>query len=119
MKIIENTILPPKGYKAITLGPFIFIRKGTVLSKRDINHEAIHWQQYKETLIVGFLIFYVLEFIMKFISPSLTVAEERPNRSYWNRVYHSLSFEEEAYANQDNPDYLRTRQPYSWIKYIS
>lgn len=34
MKVIENNILPPKGYKAITIGPFIFIKRGTNPSDR-------------------------------------------------------------------------------------
>ena len=65
MKIIENNILPPKGYKAITLLNMIFVRKGTELNEVDINHEAIHWEQEKELLIVGFYLLYVIEFIVR------------------------------------------------------
>lgn len=118
MKIIENNILPPRGYKAITLGPLIFVRKGTVLSGRDVNHETIHWEQYKETFIIGFFLIYVIEFILKFISPSLTIEEKKDGRSYWNRVYHSLSMEREAYDKQDNPDYIKSRKHFVWIGYI-
>ena len=119
MKIVENNILPLKGYKAMTVGPFIFVKKGTVLSEQDINHESIHWEQYKETFIIGFFLIYLIEFILKFISPSLTINEKKQGRSYWNRVYHSLSMERESYENQDNPNYLKNRQHYTWIKYIS
>lgn len=118
MKIIENNILPPRGYKAITLGPLIFVRKGTVLSGRDVNHETIHWEQYKETFIIGFLLVYVIEFILKFISPSLTIEERKDGRSYWNRVYHSLSMEREAYMHQYNPNYIKSRKHFAWIGYI-
>lgn len=118
MKIIENKILPPAGYKAITIGPYIFVRKGTVLSGQDVNHESIHWEQYKETLIIGFFLIYVIEFILKFISPSLTVCEKRKGRSYWNRVYRSLSMEREAYAHQDEPKYMALRKPFAWLSHI-
>ena len=118
MKIIENNILPPTGYKAITLGPLIFVRKGTVLSDRDVNHEAIHWEQYKETFIIGFFLAYVIEFILKFILRSFTIELKTDGRSYWNRVYHSLSMEREAYAHQDNPNYIRSRKHFAWIGYI-
>ena len=33
-------------------------------------------------------------------------------------AYHDVSFEEEAYANDNNLDYLKTRKHYSWVKYI-
>ena len=118
MKIIENNILPPRGYKAITLGPLIFVRKGTVLSDRDVNHEAIHWEQYKETFIIGFFLVYVIEFILKFISPSFTIEEKKDGRSYWDRVYYSLSMEREAYAHQDEPNYIKSRKHFAWIGYI-
>lgn len=118
MKIIENNILPPKGYKAITLGPFILVKKGTVLSGQEVNHESIHWEQYKETLVLGFFLVYVLEFILKFISPSLTVAEKLSGRSYWKRVYRSLSMERESYENQTDPDYIKNRKHFAWLEYI-
>lgn len=118
MKIIENNILPPKGYKAITLGPYIFVRKGTTLSGQDVNHEAIHWKQYKETLILGFFLIYVIEFVLKFISPSLTVNEKKQGRSYWKRVYRSLSMERESYENQGDPNYIQNRKHFAWLGYI-
>lgn len=118
MKIVENNILPPKGYKAITLGPYIFVKKGTVLSGQEVNHESIHWEQYKETFIIGFFFVYVLEFILKFISPSLTVAEKHQGRSYWKRVYRSLSMERESYDNQANPLYIKNRKHFAWLSYI-
>ena len=86
MKVIENKIIPPKGYKAITIGPYIFIKPGTRLSEKDYNHEAIHWEQYKETLVIGFFLIYVIEFIYKFIFVY---------RGEWKKTYHNLSMEKE------------------------
>ena len=40
MKIIENNILPPRGYKAITILNMIFVRHGVKLSDTDIRHEG-------------------------------------------------------------------------------
>ena len=108
MRTIENTILPPKGYKAITLGPFIFIKKGTVLSYRDINHEAIHWEQQKEMIIIPFFLWYVVEFIIKYIYYGFN----------WHKAYRSISFEREAYSNQETMTYLNVREPFAWINYI-
>lgn len=54
MKIIYAKHFPPKGYKAITLGPVIIVRKPHRLDMTDYNHECIHWEQYKELLIIFF-----------------------------------------------------------------
>lgn len=107
MKIIENNILPPKGYKAITLLNMIFVRKGTELNEVDINHEAIHWEQEKELLIVGFYLLYVIEFIVRLMMI----------RS-WHKAYRSISFERECYTNERNLSYIGSRKHYSWTKYI-
>ena len=54
MKVIYNKIIPFKGYKAITIWPFIFARKK--LSEIDINHEKIHLAQQLELLNLKFLL---------------------------------------------------------------
>ena len=95
MKVIYNNIIPFKGYKAITLWPFIFARKP--LNEIDINHEEIHGKQQLELLVIFFYIIYIIEWIFK--------------------KYRNISFEKEAYANEENLDYLKTRKHYAmWRK---
>ena len=96
MKVIYNKIIPFKGYKAITIWPFIFARKK--LSEIDINHEKIHLAQQLELLIIPFYIIYFIEWIFK--------------------RYRNISFEKEAYANQEDMNYLEwRRKPYAmWRK---
>jgi hypothetical protein len=69
-----------------------------------LNHEKIHWHQQTEMLILPFYIWYLAEFLIRRIFQSKKEA------------YISISFEKEAYAHQDDPGYLKTRKPYSWIK---
>jgi hypothetical protein len=107
MKIIYNNIIPPRGYKAITILNVVFVRKGLVMCDKDINHENIHWEQEKELLIVGFYLLYVIEFIVRLMMI----------RS-WHKAYRSISFERECYANERNLSYIENRKHYSWIKYI-
>ena len=72
---------------------------------RIINHEKIHWKQQMEMLIIFFYFWYLIEwFIRLFINGKA--------------AYRSLSFEREAYDNDDNLEYLKTRKPYSWLKYM-
>ena len=40
---IHNNFIPFRGYKAMTLLCFIFVRNGIELSDEDIRHELIHW----------------------------------------------------------------------------
>jgi hypothetical protein len=40
--IILNSLIPFKGWKAITLCPFIFVRKDVKFDDVDLNHEKIH-----------------------------------------------------------------------------
>lgn len=107
MKIIENNILPPKGYKAITLLNYIFVRKGVRLADTDLRHEAIHWEQEKELLIAGFYLLYIAEFLIR-----LTWYGN------WHTAYRNISFESEAYVRQSEADYLYYRRHYAWFKYI-
>ena len=50
MIVINNTLLPFKGYKAINLFGIILFRKGHKLDRVIINHERIHTAQMLEML---------------------------------------------------------------------
>lgn len=108
MKVIRNKYLPPEGYKAMTVGPLIFVRKPFVLGSVDINHETIHWEQQKEMWIIPFFLWYIIEFIIKYVYYGFK----------WHKAYRSLSFEREAYYNQEIMTYLNNREPFAWINYI-
>ncbi len=102
MKQIINNILPPKGFLCINLFGILFCRRQ--LNSIDINHELIHTAQMKEMLYVFFYIWYVIEWFIK-----LFIYQDS------NSAYRNISFEREAYENQDNLDYLKTRKHYGWI----
>lgn len=106
MKVIQvNKFM--KGYKAITLYPFIFVKKGAKFSDVDLNHENIHGEQVKELLIIFFYIFYIIEFLYKLLK-----------YRNWHKAYRNISFEKEAYNNQNNLDYIKSRKHYNWINLI-
>ncbi len=99
MKIIENSLIPFKGFLAINIFGVIFIRKGGVLNEVVLNHEQIHTAQMKELGYVGFYILYLIEWIIRlFINKN---------------AYKSISFEKEAYENERNLDYLSNRRHYA------
>ena len=108
MKIIRvKTKLFPQGYKAITIGPFVITKPNTVLDPIDIQHENIHWTQEKEMLIIPFFLWYVIEFFIRLII-----------YRNWNKAYKNISFEQEAYNNQEDSEYIKNRKHYNWIKYL-
>lgn len=105
MKVIENSIIPPKGFAGINLFGVLFIRKGVVVSERMIRHEAIHTEQMKDLLFVPFYLIYVIEWLVKLLF-------------YASKAYRNVSFEREAYANDNDVNYLSTRKRFSFLKYM-
>jgi Zn-dependent protease with chaperone function len=141
LKLIKDSkflsLILKDSIKAITLAPFgIYFKTEKVRkSVRTVNHEKIHWKQQLEMLKLGtfisliiiglllsfkvftlwipllmifpFLFFYLWYFI-EWIIKSITTTD----------AYRSLSFEREAYDNDDNTEYLETRKRYAWFKHI-
>ena len=96
-----------KGTRAIALYPFVLLRNRKDLGNQRIrNHEAIHLQQQKETLVVLFYVVYLIEFIY-----FLTCCKN------WEMAYRSISFEREAYEHQNDFNYLKNRKTFAmWRK---
>ena len=119
MRIIVNDYIPFKGFAAMTIGPFIFTRDIRKITPVVINHESIHWEQEKELLIVFFYILYALFYLVELIrclfdSARGTHADGR-HRSIWKRAYYMIPFEQEAYDNEENKEYIEHRKHYAWI----
>ena len=109
MKIIYNNIIPFKGFKAMNLFGVLFVRNDikTPMDEFDINHEAIHTEQYKEMLWIPFLIWYGIEWFIKIFIYGDT-----------HKAYRNISFEREAYQNEHDLEYLSNRKRYRWFKLI-
>ena len=100
--------LVPKGYTAITIYPFIMLKHK---SQKDdmilINHEKIHLRQQLELLVIGFYLWYFIEFLLRLIK-----------FKNWYRAYLNISFEREAYKNENDLNYLKSRSLWSFFKEI-
>lgn len=106
---VENSRVPvflskfaPINIGAITLG-FIVFSRGE-MNERLRQHETIHFQQFLETLFIGFLLLYVYDYIMNYIR-------------FRNGAlaYFNIRAEKEAYQHDETPDYLETRRRWRWI----
>lgn len=107
--IIKNSKIPKLlswfiKARAVTLFPFIFIKDDG--DERLINHESIHIAQYSETYVLGFYFIYLCDFIK-------SVLKGKSGKE----SYYLIRFEQEAYNNENNTDYLQHREKFAWRKY--
>ena len=77
------------------------------MSDRTKRHETIHYLQQRELLMVVQWVLYGLFHIIGLI-------KYRDGQT----AYYENPFEREAYANDENPNYLKERKPYAWINYL-
>ena len=116
MKIVHNNIIPFGYSKYINIFGIIFTKsKKLELTKQEETHEGTHTLQGKYLLWIFFYLLYFLEWLIK-IPIALFYNSGRFGTIRY--AYRSISFEQVAYYNQDNEDYLKTANPYEWIKYI-
>ena len=108
MIIVCQRLLKNTKISGITLFPVILLKRpDDVHNKILINHEKIHLRQQLELLVIFFYLWYVIEYY------------------YWYfklkdhfLAYKSISFEREAYAMENDLNYLDTRKAWSFWKYI-
>lgn len=98
----------PNGYFGISLFPFVFIKhEGLKADPQFLNHERIHLRQQLELLVLPFFIWYAMEFVIRYIK-----------FRNWYLAYRNISFEREAYAQEDSLDYLNRRTFWNFIRYL-
>lgn len=70
--------------------------------QKTINHESIHFQQQLELGVLPFYFIYVIEYLLKL-------------PFYGSKAYENISFEREAYENDEDLEYLDNRTRYCWL----
>lgn len=115
MIIISHTILRILTFNnsrvtAMALWPFIVFRNKEFRNNHFIlNHEKIHHRQQLELLIIPYYIWYFSEYWYFMFK----------NKFKHHVSYMSISFEKEAYAEQNNLDFLNNRPFLNHLKYIN
>ena len=98
----------PRGYNGLTVFPFIFLKFRNLKGNQIlINHEKIHLRQQLELLIIPFFVGYVLEFFLRCV-----------HYKKWHLAYKNISFEREAYDNENDLEYLKKRPVWAFLKYL-
>lgn len=107
MILIVSKFLVPNGFSGISIYPFILLKNSDL--KNDevfLNHEKIHLRQQIQLAIVLFFVWYALEYFYLLI--------KKQNK---RNAYRNISFEKEAYDNEDNLDYLKKKQWWNFLNY--
>ena len=108
MLILQSRYLIPKGFSGLTIFPFVIVSAKVDLSDKVLmNHERIHLKQQLELAILPFFIWYFVEYLLRLV--------QFRNR---RKAYRNISFEREAYANEENMEYLQKRKFWSFFKYL-
>ena len=108
MILIAFKYFLPKGYRGMTLFPFVFLADAA--DKKDavfVNHERIHLRQQLELLIVFFYVWYFVEYVLRL----LQLKDHK-------KAYRSISFEKEAYENEKDLGYLKGRSFWRFLRYV-
>jgi hypothetical protein len=80
------------------------------LDEQTKRHETIHFVQYNEMWVIGFLWFYLYDFFRAWAVRGLKPSE------FWN-AYLCIRFEQEAYDHDKDPSYLDLREKRAWKYY--
>lgn len=108
MILIVFKYFTPKGFRGLTFYPFVFLAdKDDKLNEEFINHERIHIRQQLELLIVPFYLWYITEYLFRLI-------QFRDRK----KAYYSISFEKEAYANEKDLEYVKSRSFWRFLRYV-
>lgn len=110
MKVIYNNIIPFGKYTAINLFGVVFAKRKVKYYSEEIkniiwNHEKIHTEQIKELFYIPFYILYLCNYIH-----NLFIYKNHKD------AYRNIYFEKEAYDNETNLDYIKTRKKYNYFK---
>lgn len=103
MKVIKNDIIPFRGFNAINLFGLLFARRGVMMSATLLNHERIHTAQMRELWYLPFYLLYFGEWLFRLTQPG--------------NAYRRISFEREAYAHDQDLNYLLTRKRFASFEY--
>lgn len=94
-------------YSAVAVYPFILVkRKELQHDALLINHEKIHHRQQLELLILPFYIVYLFNYLYHLARV----------RNHF-QAYKNIIFEREAYAMENDFEYLKNRDTFSFLRF--
>ncbi len=108
MPIIVSKFLLGRRFSGMVIWPFIILKRSELRHDKVLmNHEKIHYQQQLEVFVIPFYVLYSLEYAIR-----LWQYKDR------HLAYKNISFEREAYQNEQNLNYLEERSCWNFLKYF-
>ena len=77
------------------------------MNEQTLNHEKIHIKQQAELLLIGFYLLYAGFWLYNRLWRRMSNQE----------AYMNIPFENEAYSNDSNLEYLGERKSFAWLSY--
>lgn len=129
MIVIKNKSIPFGTYTTMNLFGIVFTK--VEMTEKIKNHERIHTVQMLEMAAVVAVI--ILAFVLLADISAWWLLISCPTYYVWYVfeymwisvmhdkqvcAYKDISFEEEAYYNDDNLNYISSRKPFAWTKYL-
>lgn len=108
MRIVENKIIPFRGYLAINIFGIVFTRDLRKFNSNQANfrHEYTHTLQYKELWYIGFIPVYLYYWIKNLFKGMSA-----------HQAYRRIPLEMEAYITENVERYNEHRKKFAWKKY--
>lgn len=111
--IVNNSRIPrwlsifaPIEIWAMVIWPWVLCRETLMDWPQGYRHELIHWEQYRELWVVGFLVLYLWDYLRG-------LRKHRTGRA----AYSSIRFEQEAQYCSMSQLRFDNRRPFGWRKY--
>jgi hypothetical protein len=111
VRVVENvSLLNYFGLVGLAMCPVIIL-DGTALTPKGnptqtLIHEQIHIEQQRELLVLPYYLLYFLEYLV------------RRFRTTHSEAYRKISFEREAYENENKKRYINKRPAFAWRNYF-
>lgn len=126
MKIVRTKIMNLIGKKYLLFFCWLFTAPKANITEVDLNHERIHDRQMKELLYIFFYLWYGVEWGIRVIQfwrvgyasfkESKRFKEALRKLNYM--AYRNVSFEREAYRNEEDILFLGVRPILNFLNYI-
>ena len=129
IRVIENKLIPFGHYTAITLWPWIFVKR---MMAHTVSHESIHWWQQLEVLAAALALIGAAVALLPASPWWLCLAPAVYYLIYcaeWlvrliiyrdgTEAYRNISHEQEAYMHEADTQYLARRKPFAWMGYLA
>lgn len=131
MKIVRTKIMNLIGKKYLLFFCWLFTAPKANITEVDLNHERIHERQMKELLYIFFYLWYGVEWVVRLVQfwkvgrsayrTSALKGLKRFREAFRKlnyMAYRNVSFEKEAYQNEEDISYLKYRIFFKSMNYL-